>query len=133
MMDKIFEKALLSVLSTGALLVPVAAMAKDHVVYDDVAVAAVKPGVDLRDRASREFAAEPSGTGDAEISRSIRQTLAKDNALSADAGNIKVMTIDGTVTLKGAVHSKAERLTAETHAKSVLGVTKVKDWLSVVR
>jgi osmotically-inducible protein OsmY len=49
-----------------------------------------------------------------------------------DARNITVETSDGTVTLKGTVHSWAERDEADWSAWSAQGVHKVQNELTVV-
>ena len=46
---------------------------------------------------------------DIEITRSIRAELVKNEHLSISAKNIKIITLDGVITLRGPVHSSAEK------------------------
>jgi hyperosmotically inducible periplasmic protein len=69
---------------------------------------------------------------DREITRQIRKALVGDKSLSTYAHNVKVITTDGTVTLRGPVRSEDEKASIEAKAKSVAGVNDVKNELTVV-
>lgn len=62
---------------------------------------------------------------DTDISRTIREKLTSDSSLSIDAQNIKVISENGRVTLKGPVASSTERMKVERIAKGVAGETAV--------
>jgi len=56
---------------------------------------------------------------DREITRKIRQSITQDKALSTYAKNIKIITQDGNVTLRGPVRSEEEKRTIEAKANEV--------------
>ena len=67
---------------------------------------------------------------DVSLAASVQATLAADQALSFD-DNIAVSAKDGWVVLLGSVRSESERSRAIQDAKSVPGVTKVDDNMTV--
>lgn len=69
---------------------------------------------------------------DRETTRQIRRALVKDDSLSTYAHNIKIITQNGTVTLKGPVTSEEEKMAVEAKAKEVAGVANVSNQLEVV-
>lgn len=89
--------------------------------------------VNQRDQSPHEVTAgqQSSGTRDMEITRQIRQAIVKQEGLSTYADNVKIVTINGVVTLKGPVESAAEKMKAEQLAKTVAGVTKVDNQISI--
>jgi len=68
---------------------------------------------------------------DRQISASVRELVVKDDSLSTDAHNIKIITVAGAVTLRGPVASAAEKASIESKAKQVQGVTKISNQLEV--
>ena len=68
---------------------------------------------------------------DLEITRQIRRSITQDKALSTYAKNVKIITKDGGVTLKGPVRSEEEKKVIETKANDVAGATHVKSELEV--
>lgn len=58
---------------------------------------------------------------DRKITQQIRQDLMKDKSLSFTAKNVKVITINGKVTLRGPVKSEAERTAIEAAARRAAG------------
>ena len=58
-------------------------------------------------------------------SRNIRSAIMKDKSLSTYAHNIKVIAQDGTVTLKGPVHTETEKQTLVAKATQIAGDGKV--------
>lgn len=63
--------------------------------------------------------------GDVEITRKIRQSIVKDKSLSTNAHNVKIITVKGSVVLKGPVASNDEKLKIEQTAATVAGKEKV--------
>jgi len=59
--------------------------------------------------------------GDREITQQIRQAVVGDDSLSFTAKNVKIITIDGKVTLRGPVKSQQERSAIGAAAKKVAG------------
>jgi hypothetical protein len=80
-------------------------------------------GVNTRDRSSAALTPMDQGgsESDRKITQQIRQDLMKDNSLSFTAKNVKVITINGKVTLRGPVKSEAERSAVEAAARRDAG------------
>jgi len=69
---------------------------------------------------------------DRELSKKIRQAIIADKSLSTYAHNVKIISQDGIVTLKGPVRSDAEKTTIEAKAAEVAGgADKVKSEIAV--
>jgi osmotically-inducible protein OsmY len=56
---------------------------------------------------------------DIEVTRQIRRALVKDKSLSTTAKNVKIITKEGKVTLRGPVKTEAEKLAIVAKAKEV--------------
>jgi hyperosmotically inducible periplasmic protein len=70
--------------------------------------------------------------GDRELTQKIRKEIVADKSLSTYAHNVKVVSQDGKVTLKGPVRSDDEKKAVVAKAVEVAGGTdKVDDQLSV--
>lgn len=71
-------------------------------------------------------------TNDVAITRKIRRELVKDKSLSIYAHNVKIITRDGMVTLKGPVRSEEEKtLIGARAADAAGGAGKVTNQLTV--
>jgi osmotically-inducible protein OsmY len=68
---------------------------------------------------------------DQDITRQIRQSIIADKSLSTYAHNVKIITQDGQVTLKGPVRSEDEKQAIASKATAVAGANKVTDDLSI--
>ena len=68
---------------------------------------------------------------DRNITKEIRSSIMKDKSLSTYAHNIKIVTQDGKVTLKGPVRSEDEKAAIESKAVAVAGANNVTDQLEV--
>jgi hyperosmotically inducible protein len=68
---------------------------------------------------------------DWETTRQIRKALVGDKSLSTYAHNVKVISQNGTVTLKGPVKSEDEKKTVEAKAAEVAGASNVKSEITV--
>lgn len=68
---------------------------------------------------------------DREISANVRKAVTADDTLSINAQNIKIVTSNGTVTLRGPVKNTQEKAAIETKAKQVAGVTRVDNLLEI--
>jgi len=68
---------------------------------------------------------------DLRVTRRIRRALIKDESLSVDGKNIKIITMDGKVTLRGPVKSEKERAKIVASAKRIAGAASVDDRLQV--
>jgi hyperosmotically inducible periplasmic protein len=68
---------------------------------------------------------------DRELTRQIRKAIVSDKSLSTLAHNVKILTRDGAVTLKGQVKSDDEKKALEDKASGVAGNGKVTSELTV--
>lgn len=68
---------------------------------------------------------------DRDITQQIRQSIVKDKSLSTYAHNVKIVTQQGQVTLKGPVRSEDEKRTIEAKANEVAGEGKVTSELNI--
>jgi len=66
---------------------------------------------------------------DIKITAKIRQALVRDKSLSVDAQNVKIITRNGVVTLRGPVANEAESKTLQKIAKKMRGVVQVDNQL----
>lgn len=97
-------------------------------------VASDNTQVNERDRSDASVTAgDQAGGKDMEITRVIRRELTSRDSLSTYAHNIKIVTANGKVTLKGPVRSTNEKMEAEKIAKSVAGVSGVSNQLTIAK
>jgi len=68
---------------------------------------------------------------DRQITKQIRSSIYRDKSLSMYAHNIKIITQDGKVTLKGPVRSDDEKANVEAKASAVAGATNVTSLIEV--
>jgi hyperosmotically inducible protein len=92
--------------------------------------------VNKRDRSSTEVTADQQKTNaaDQELTRNIRRSIIADKSLSSYAHNIKIISQNGVVTLKGPVKSDSEKQSVVAKAVAVAGsADKVTDEVTVKR
>jgi hyperosmotically inducible periplasmic protein len=89
----------------------------------------------VRDRSTNSVTAQDQSNRpeDREITRQLRRAIVKNGHLSFEARNIKIITINGRVTVRGPVKNEQERQTIENFARNIAGVTKVDDQLDVTQ
>jgi hyperosmotically inducible periplasmic protein len=89
--------------------------------------------VNERDRNPNQPTADQQkeNRSDRDITQQIRKAIVKDKALSTDAHNVKIVTQNGTVTLKGPVRSEEEKKAVEAKAAEVAGQDKVTNQIEV--
>ena len=68
---------------------------------------------------------------DRELTQQIRKAIVSEKSLSSQAHNVKVLTNNGAVTLKGQVKTDEEKKAVEDKAASVAGAGKVTSELTV--
>ena len=68
---------------------------------------------------------------DRDITQQIRQSVVNDKSLSAYAHNVKIISENGMVTLKGPVRSDDEKRAVEIKAAEIVGQAKVTSELEV--
>ena len=101
-----------------------------------VSQTAVEPdnsGRNVRDRNDQTKTAGDQSESEADrtISQNIRQALTADDSLSTNGKNAKIITIDGTVTLRGPVKSDKEKSAIGAKAQQVAGVKNVDNQLEI--
>ena len=107
--------------------VSIAAMAADDKTKPD------NTAINERDR-SRETQTsgdQSNSSADLKTTQAIRQALMKDSELSTTAKNIKIITNNGQVTLRGPVKNAQEKAKIDQLARSAAGGTKIDDLLDV--
>lgn len=77
--------------------------------------------------------AKSESVEDRSLTQRIRQAIMADESLSTTAKNVKVMMINGLVTLQGPVHSLQEKGSIEATAQHLAGTTKVDNQLEIIR
>ena len=89
--------------------------------------------VNERDRNKNEPTSDQQkeNRSDRDITQQIRQAIMKDTSLSTYAHNVKIITQNGQVTLKGPVRSEDEKKTVEAKATEVAGENKVTSELDI--
>jgi hyperosmotically inducible periplasmic protein len=86
-----------------------------------------------RDRSGKTATSgdQSNNSADLKITQAIRQALMKDGELSSTAKNIKVITANGQVTLRGPVNNAQEKAKVDQIARSAGGGAKIVDQLEV--
>jgi osmotically-inducible protein OsmY len=89
--------------------------------------------VNKRDRAAGAVTADQQKMNqpDRKITQEIRKAVMADKSLSTYAHNVKIVTENGAVTLKGPVRSEDEKKTIMAKATEVAGSGKVTDEMTV--
>jgi osmotically-inducible protein OsmY len=89
--------------------------------------------INERDRSgeSQTSGDQANNSADLKITQAIRQALMKDSELSMTAKNIKVITNNGHVTLRGPVKTAQEKAKIDQLARSASGGAKIDDQLDV--
>ena len=89
--------------------------------------------VNERDRSgeTKTSGDQANSSADLKTTQAIRQALMKDGELSTAAKNIKVITANGRVTLRGPVKTAQEKAKIDQLAKSVAGGAQIDNQLDV--
>ncbi len=85
-----------------------------------------------RDDATKTPLDQSEDSADVDLTAKIRSGLMEDESLSIGAKNVKIITADGLVTLRGPVASDEEKTTIETIARAAATPTRVESQLEVV-
>ena len=107
--------------------VSLAAMAADDKTKPD------NTAINERDRSdeTKTSGDQSNSSTDLKTTRAIRQALMKDGELSMTAKNIKVITANGHVTLRGPVKTAQEKAKIDQLAKSAAGGAQIDNQLDV--
>ena len=84
-----------------------------------------------RDNQTKTPGDQSENEADRTITQNIRQAITADDSLSTNAKNVKIITNDGMVTLRGPVKSEKEKTDIEAKAKQVAGVKRVDNQIEV--
>ena len=97
------------------------------------AVEADNSGRNVRDRdnATKTAGDQSENEQDRTITQNVRKAVSSDETLSTDAKNVKIITSDGIVTLRGPVKSQKEKADVEAKAKQIAGVKNVDNQLEI--
>ena len=89
--------------------------------------------VNKADRAKGAVTADQQeeSAADRDLTKKIRQSVVGDKSLSTYAHNIKIVSQDGQVTLKGPVRSEAEKTSIVAKATEIAGAGKVTNEITV--
>jgi hyperosmotically inducible protein len=109
---------------------------KDRSENRQVSQTAVEPdntGRNVRDRNDQNKTAtdQSESAADRTISQNLRQAITADDSLSTNGKNVKIITIDGTVTLRGPVQSEKEKTVIGAKAQQIAGVKNVDNQLEI--
>lgn len=75
--------------------------------------------------------AQSNDATDLDLTQRIRRSIIADKALSTYAHNVKIVAVNGTVTLNGVVRSEDEKSSVERKAASVAGQSHVVNDLTI--
>ncbi|MBA2727235.1 MAG: BON domain-containing protein [Parachlamydiaceae bacterium] len=92
-------------------------------------------GKNIRDRDSmvKTPLDQSESEADRTITQKIRQALMSDDSLSTNAKNIKIITINGVVTLRGPVANPQEKEVIARKVNGVQGIVRVDNQLEFTR
>ena len=132
-MKAIYRNVVRTFLCSGLLLGAGVLASAQEPTTQQASPAADNTKVNERDRSQNEPTADQQkeNRSDRDITQQIRQSIMKDKSLSTYAHNVKVVTQDGQVTLKGPVRSEDEKEAIEAKAAEVAGDGKVTSDLNI--
>lgn len=89
--------------------------------------------VNVRDRNPDAMTAgqQSNAKSDVELTSEIRRAVVKDDSLSMLAHNVKIISANGNVILRGPVKTEQEKTTIASKAQAIAGPNKVDNQLEV--
>jgi hyperosmotically inducible protein len=132
-MKALYRNVVRTVLCTAVLLTAGVVASAQEPSTQQASPAPDNTKVNERDRSQNEPTADQQkdNRSDRDITQQIRQSIMKDKSLSTYAHNIKIVTKDGQVTLKGPVRSEDEKQAIEAKAAEVARDGKVTSELNI--
>jgi hyperosmotically inducible periplasmic protein len=126
-------KTLIVLLFSTLLVVACSKNRSDNKQVSQTAVEPDNSGRNVRDRddQNKTTGDQSENEADRTITQNIRRAVTADDSLSTNAKNVKIITNNGTVTLRGPVKSEKEKAEIEAKAKQVAGVKSVDNQLEV--
>jgi hyperosmotically inducible periplasmic protein len=118
-------------LPLGSLVFCASLIAKPTPRYQDNQQTAPDNTKTNKDQAGPTADQQKMNPSDRAITQKIRKAIHEDSSLSTNGHNIKIITQDGKVTLRGPVRSDGERSNLEAKAVNVAGQENVTNQLEV--
>ncbi len=90
--------------------------------------------INSRDQNSTNLTPEDQSRGssaDVELTRQVREEISSNKELSVYAKNIKIITINGVITLRGPVRTESERSKIASIAQQKVGAEDVRNELQI--
>jgi hyperosmotically inducible protein len=114
---------------SGSFLIPIGS----SLAQTDANLAPDNTAVNQRDRAPENLTPmdQSNKPSDLKMTQEIRRAIVKDDQLSTDAKNVKIITIDGAVTLRGPVKTDQEKAAIAAKAAQLAGDSNVHNELEV--
>ena len=86
-----------------------------------------------RDRDDQTLTPEDQGgsAADRETTANVRKAIVADDSLSTNAHNVKIITRNGVVTLRGPVANASEKSSVAVKAQKIAGVKRVDNQLEI--
>ena len=102
------------------------------IAQDSTPTAPDNSAVNVRDRAPGAMTAgQQSDATDVELTRRIRRAMVQDHSLSMLAHNVKIISTNGSVMLRGPVKTEEEKTAIANKAQAIAGAGKVDNQLEV--
>jgi hyperosmotically inducible protein len=91
-------------------------------------------GRNVRDRSGETLTPGDQSESEADrtLTQRIRQAVVADDSLSTTAKNVKIITVNGVVTLRGPVNSTQEKANIDAKAQHIAGANKVDNQLEII-
>ena len=123
------KKTVLTLALSSALL----GLATVTMAQDSAPPAPDNSAVNVRDRAPGAMTADQQSNtkSDLELTRRIRRAVVKDHSLSMLAHNVKIVSANGSVTLRGPVKTEEEKTALASKAQAIAGAGNVNNQLEV--
>jgi len=132
-MMKALSRGTVRIVALASLLLATALVFAQEPPAQQATRAADNSKVNDRDQSGTQPTADQqeNGQSDLELTRQIRRSIVQDSSLSTYAHNVKIISQDGKVTLKGPVRSEEEKQAIEAKASEVAGKDNVVSELSI--
>lgn len=132
-MNRVAISTLIALLSSSVLIVAHASAQSSANSAEAAATAPDNTKNNKADRTNRAATADAqtNKSSDMDLTKRIRKSVMADKALSTYAHNVKIVTVNGSVTLNGVVRSEQEKSALEMKAAAVAGKDNVVNDLKV--
>jgi hyperosmotically inducible protein len=100
---------------------------------DSIPTAPNNSAVNVRDRTPDAMTADQQSNtkSDMTTTREIRKAVVKDHSLSILAHNVKIVSVNGKVTLRGPVNTEKEKVAIASKARAIAGRGNVDNQIEV--